>query len=114
MPKMKQTKKIRVALFTEVLEKNVDGVTHTLYKIIERIPKEKFDFIFITPYPPSDKAKFPYPIVECKSIQLPQYKNYRLAIPYWDHDLRKTLQAFKPDLIHFVSPSFLGHYALRY
>jgi glycosyltransferase involved in cell wall biosynthesis len=111
---MKETKKIRVALFTEVLEANVDGVTHTLYKIIERIPKSKFDFLFITPYPPSDKAKFPYPIVECKSISMPQYKNYRLAIPYRDKNLKRALDAFKPDLIHFATPAFLSHYALRY
>jgi glycosyltransferase involved in cell wall biosynthesis len=111
---MKKTKKIRVALFTEVLKENVDGVTHTLYKMIERIPKEKFDFLFITPFPPSNKAKFPYPIVECRSMHLPQYKHYRLAIPYYDSKLQKALKRYRPDIIHFVSPSFLGHFALRY
>ncbi len=111
---MKKIKKIRVALFTEVLKENFDGVTYTLFNIIERIPKDKFEFLFITPQPPSENVKIPYPIITCKYVPLPLMKGYRVALPYFDKGLKNALENFKPDLIFFASPTFLGRYALRY
>ncbi len=111
---MKKTKKIRVALFTEVLKENFDGVTYTLFNIIDRIPKDKFDFIFITPLPPSDSVKIPFPVITCRYVPMPLMKGYRVALPYFDKGLEKTMKTFEPDLIFFASPTFLGRYALRY
>ncbi len=111
---MKKTKKIRVALFADVLKENLDGVTYTLYNIIERVPRDKFEFLFITPYPPTDLSKFPYPVVVCRYIKVPLYGEYPLAFPYLDKNLVNALEQFKPDLIHFTSPSFLGRYARSY
>lgn len=112
--KKSKKRKYRIALFTDILKENFDGVTYTLYNLIERIPKDKFEFIFITPYPPSPEVKFPYPVIVCRYIPMPLYKEYLLAFPYFDKNLKKTLGEFKPDLIHFTTPSFLGRYALRY
>ncbi len=111
---MKKTKKIRVALFTEVLKENLDGVTYTLYNIIERVPRDKFEFLFITPWPPTDISTFPFPVCVCRSIKVPLYGEYPLGLPYFDRNLEKALEEFKPDLIHFTSPSFLGRYARSY
>jgi glycosyltransferase involved in cell wall biosynthesis len=111
---MKKTKKIRVALFTEVLRENFDGVTYTLFNIIDRIPKDRFEFLFITPMPPSESVKLPYPVVVCNYFPLPFMKGYRVAFPYFDRNLRKKLEEFKPDIIHWVAPTFLTRYALRY
>ncbi len=111
---MKKVKKIRVALFTDVLKENYDGVTYTLYNIIERIPKDRFEFIFITPFPPSENVRLPFPVIVCRSFKLPLYAEYLVGFPYFDKNLEKALADFKPDLVHFASPSFLGRYALRY
>ena len=111
---MKKIKKYRIALFTDVLKENLDGVTYTLYNLIGRIPKDRFEFIFITPYPPSPEVKLPFPVIVCRYVPLPLYKEYPLALPYFDKNLKKALDDFKPDLIHFTSPTFLGRYALRY
>ncbi len=111
---MKKTKKIRVALFTDVLKENLDGVTYTLYNLIERIPKGRFEFLFITPFPPSEKVTLPYPVIVCRYIKMPLQEGYRLAIPFFDRNLRNALYQFKPDLVHFTTPSFLGRYALKY
>lgn len=111
---MKKSKKIRVAVFADVLKENLDGVTYTLYNIIERIPKDRFEFLFITPYPPTDIAAFPYPVVVCRYIKMPLYGAYPLAFPYCDKNLENALEQFKPDLVHFTSPSFLGRYARSY
>ncbi|HNW30893.1 MAG TPA: glycosyltransferase family 1 protein [Spirochaetota bacterium] len=111
---MKQTKKIRVALFADVLKENLDGVTYTLYNILERVPRDKFDFLCITPYPPSDLKKFPFPVVVCRYIKMPLYGSYPLGLPYFDKNLENALKEFKPDLVHFTTPSFLGRYARTY
>ncbi len=111
---MKQTDTIRVALFTDVLKENLDGVTYTLYNLIERVPKKKFEFLFITPYPPSEGVKLPFPVIVCRYIKMPLYGEYPLAFPYFDRNLQKALEEFRPDLVHFTTPSFLGRYARSY
>lgn len=111
---MKRTETIRVALFTDVLKENLDGVTYTLYNLIERVPKKKFEFLFITPYPPSEGVKLPFPVIVCRYIKMPLYGEYPLAFPYFDGNLRKALEEFRPDLVHFTTPSFLGRYARSY
>ncbi len=111
---MKKTSKIRVALFTDVLKENLDGVTYTLYNLIERVPLEKFEFLFITPYPPSENVKLPFPVIVCRYVKMPLYGEYPLAFPYFDKKLQKALDDFKPDIVHFTTPSFLGRYARTY
>ncbi len=107
-------KKIKIAYFTDVLEQGLDGVTHTLFNIIERIPDEKFDVRFVTPLPPKDIDLFPYPIFRCKYIKVPFYRDYRIASLMFDKSLKAFLDDFQPDLIHFTTPSLLGKYAVEY
>jgi len=107
-------KKIKVALFSEVLKENLDGVTHTLYNIIERVPKDKFEYILITPLPPSPHVKLPFPVVVVPKVPFPLHQDYPVALPYFNKKLKKVLEEFKPDLIHLTTPFTLGVYALRY
>ena len=109
-----KTKKIKIALFSDVLKENLDGVTYTLYNIIKRIPADTFDFLFITPYPPEDIENFPYPVHVCKYVRFPLYKDYPLAMPDFDPDLETVLDRFNPDIIHFTTPALLGRYAVKY
>ncbi len=111
---MSEQKKIKIALFTDVLRENLDGVTYTLYNIIERVPKERFEFLFITPYPPSEEVTLPFPVLVCRFIKFPLYSAYPLAIPFFDRKLKRELDSFKPDIIHFTTPAFLGYYAVKY
>ena len=77
--------KIKVAFFADILEEDFDGVTRTLYQVIHRIPHREFDFIFITPHLPKDPENFPFPIIQCPSIGVPTYSEYRIALPpaFW-------------------------------
>lgn len=109
-----KNKKMRIALFADVLRENLDGVTHTLYNIIERVPKDNFEFLFITPYPPSEKVKLPFPVIVCRYIKMPLYGDYPLGFPYYDKKLEQALENFKPDIVHFTTPSFVGRYARNY
>jgi len=68
----------------------------------------------ITPYPPTEKVKFPFPVVVCRYVKMPLYGDYPLGLPYFDKNLEEALEKFKPDIVHFTTPSFLGRYARNY
>lgn len=111
---MENTNKIRVAFFSDVLRENLDGVTYTMYNIIDRIPRDRFDYLFITPYPPSDESLIPYPVYRCPYIRFPLYGAYPFAFPAFSVRLKRLLDDFKPDIVHFTSPTLLGRYAVKY
>ncbi len=111
---MKKVKKIRVAFFADVLRENLDGVTYTMYSIIERIPKDRFEYLFITPYPPSSPSLIPYPVITCPYVKFPLYGAYPFALPDFSRKLKGILDDYKPDIIHFTTPTFLGRYAVKY
>lgn len=107
-------KKIKIALFSEVLKENLDGVTNTLYNIIEKIPAEKFEYLFITSYAPSAHIKLPFRTITVPKIAFPTNEEYPISIPFFNKELKKALEEFRPDLIHVTTPFTLGAYALNY
>ncbi|MEO9870110.1 glycosyltransferase family 4 protein [Ekhidna sp.] len=106
------TQKTKIALFADVLEENFDGVSITLHKILRNAPKDRFDFLVITPHPPKDLKSIPYPVFVVKSLKFPFQKGYKLGIP--NKSLKRKLDKFQPDLLHFTSPSLLGRFAIKY
>lgn len=105
--------KLRIAFFLDVMEEDFDGVSKTMHQIIQRIPTEEFEPIFITPQPPLKDIGFP--VYLCPSIKFPiGNKSYRLATPMRMRELKPLLDKFEPDLLHFSSPSGLGIYAVKY
>jgi glycosyltransferase involved in cell wall biosynthesis len=111
---MNNTNKIKVAFFSDVLRENLDGVTYTMYNIIERIPQDRFDYLFITPFPPSDPSLIPYPVYRCPYVRFPLYGAYPFAFPAFSTKLKRVLDDFKPDIVHFTTPTLLGRYAVKY
>lgn len=107
-------RKIKVAYFAEVLEENIDGVSHTIHNIIRNIPFHEFEFIFITPRPPANKEVIPFEIIQCPSISFPLYKDYPFSLPFLDRKIKRSLKEFNPHIIHFSTPSLLGLYAAQY
>ncbi|MEO9477171.1 MAG: glycosyltransferase family 1 protein [Cyclobacteriaceae bacterium] len=111
---MSEVSKIRIAFFADILEENFDGVTHTLYQIVRHAPKDKFDFVFVTPHPPKQESHFPFKIILSPGFTWPFYKQYRLALPFSRKSIEQKLDKFDPHIVHFTTPSLLGLYALRY
>lgn len=107
-----EVKKIKIALFTDVLEENFDGVSITLHKILRNAPKARFEFLVITPHPPKDLSTIPHEIFVIKHLKFPFQKGYKLGLP--SRSMRKVVDEFEPDLIHFTSPSLLGKFAIKY
>ena len=111
---MSNGQKIKVALFSDILRENIDGVTYTLYNIIDRIPRDEFEYLFITAYPPEDRERVPFQVETCNYVSFPLYKDYPLALPFFNGKMEKALEEFQPDVIHFTTPALLGRYALKY
>ena len=105
--------KIKVAFFAEMLKENFDGAVRTMYQIIERIPKDKFEFLFITGVPPDND--FQHPIFLMPTMTIPFNKTYQVVVPHFaNKKLTERLDVFQPDIIHIATPSALGNAARKY
>ncbi|HBC46442.1 MAG TPA: glycosyltransferase family 1 protein [candidate division Zixibacteria bacterium] len=103
---------MRIAYFTEVLPPFVDGVTHTLSHLKTSLADEGHDFIFLSPTVPEIDG-WKNKVVPVISIPFPLYTKYRMGLPAF-HDIKSTLDKFKPDIVHIVSPFFMGMAAYNY
>lgn len=110
---MNVQKKIKVAFFTDILIKDFDGAIKTMYQLIDRIPKDRFEYMFFCGTAP--KHDFKYKVYKVPSIVIPFNISYKLALPgLRKNTLLEKLDEFKPDVIHISTPSIIGFYALNY
>lgn len=106
-------RKTRVAFFADILVKNFDGASRTMFQIIERIPTDEFEFMFFCGLPPEQDIG--HEVFKVPTIPIPFNSTYRLAIPMFSwFSMRKRLKAFRPDVIHIASPSPLGDFAFQH
>ncbi len=106
-------KRIRIAFFAEVLIKEFDGATRTMFQIIDRIDTSKFEYLFFCGVPPKDP--FEHEIMHVPSLTIPFNKTYKMAsMVGMGAKITDRLDAFDPDVIHIATPSPLGYYGLKY
>lgn len=106
-------RKIKIAFFADILVKDFDGASRTMFQIIERIPKDEFEFLFFCGMPPTEDIG--HEVFRVPSIPIPFNSTYKLAIPMFSwFSMRKRLNEFRPDVIHIASPSPLGDFAFQY
>lgn len=104
--------KTRVAFFIDSLKEHQDGVSNTSHQIIRKINENNLEAIFITSMPPTNPA-FGFPVYQTRYVSFPYTPEYRFALPS-KRKLFKILDDFKPDLVHWSSPSLLGKLAIKY
>ncbi len=108
-----KTKKIKVAFFSDLLIRNFDGATRTMYNLIDRIPKDKFEYLFICGMPPKEDIGFE--VFKVPTIKVPRNESYEMSfIKLFKKKLRAKIDEFKPDIIQFASPSQLSTFANKY
>ena len=106
-------RKTKVAFFADILVKNFDGASRTMFQLIERIPSEEFEFMFFCGLPPEQDIG--HTVMKVPTIPIPFNSTYRLAIPMFSwFSMRRKLKKFNPDVIHIASPSPLGDFAFQY
>jgi len=104
---------IKVAFFAEIMIPDFDGASRTIFQLVDRIDKKRFEFLFIYGTGPDQVQDFES--LKIPSLSIPIQQNYSMAIPALaDQRLKKKLQDFNPDIIHIATPSLLGFYGQRY
>ena len=98
--------------FADMLINDFDGASKTMYQLINRIPAEQFEFLFVSGTAPDSIANFKcYRVL---TLGVPGNKHYRFATALFQKaELDKEVYAFAPDIIHIATPSLLGNYALK-
>ena len=105
--------KIKVVFFAEILVEEFDGASRTIFQIINSIPDDKFEFLFVCGVKPG--VHFVYEVFDVPAITIPFNKNYKMAIPFFNKSkLYSKLNEFAPDVIHISTPSLLGKLGLDF
>ena len=106
-------RKTKVAFFSDILIEGFDGAQRTMFHIIQRIPRNSYEYSFICGDGPGDA--FDFEVLDIPKVTIPFNQNYSMAMPAFAYfKIRKALDNFRPDVIHIASPSFLGKFALEY
>ncbi|UZJ53319.1 hypothetical protein CBS101457_002639 [Exobasidium rhododendri] len=98
-------RKLRVAIITENFLPKVDGVTRTLARLLEHLNEEGHEAIVCGPET-GIRQYAGHPVVGTFGVPLIIYPGLKLN--FMRPRFIRRLQQFKPDVIHFVDPIWLG------
>lgn len=101
---------LRVALFTETFLPKVDGIVTVMCLLLDHLAERGVHARVFAPHLPgtreTDNRYGSAEVIRPFSIPFPVYPELRLGIPTpW---IYRELRAFQPDVVHLVSPSWLG------
>src|SRR5690554_3752886 len=104
---------MRIALVAESFLPHMNGVTHSLLRILDHLADRGDDVLVIAPRASATPSELHgYPVASLPAFSLPSYPNVRLATGSVAK-LTHLLTAFRPDVVHLASPFVLGWRALR-
>lgn len=104
---------MRIALVAESFLPHMNGVTHSLLRILEHLADRCDDVLVIAPRASATPSELHgYPVASLRAFALPSYPNVRLATGSAAR-LTRLLAGFRPDIVHLASPFVLGWRALR-
>ena len=106
-------RKLRIALFSGNYNYVVDGPVKALNTLVGFLEKEGHEVLVFAPTIKKPPFEHTGTLISAPSIAIPGRGEYRLALGM-SSNIRKRLDAFKPDLVHLAAPDLLGYAALRY
>lgn len=95
---------MRVAYFTESLYPLVDGVSRTLARLFATLEERGQEFRVYSPFVPDASVPWRDRVREVGYLRFPPYPDYRVSLPF-SRGVARDLRAFRPDLVHLVSPT---------
>ncbi|MEI5907152.1 glycosyltransferase family 1 protein [Bacillus spongiae] len=101
---------MKVAIFTDTFEPQVNGVAKTLTRLTSYMQKEKIRYEVFAPEI-ENSPDYPY-VHQFSSFPFIFYPECRTAIAK-PKTIEKRLLAFQPDLIHVTTPLTMGLYGMR-
>ena len=106
-------RRTKVAFFSDLLIKGFDGANRTMFEIINRVPRNKYEYFFICGEAHDGLNEFK--VLDIPNVRIPFNPDYKMAMPALAYfKIKKALDKFRPDVIHIASPSLLGNFALEY
>ncbi len=103
---------MRVAIFTESFLPAINGVTHSVLRVLEYLRDEGHQAMVIAPAShgrePREYAGFP--VIPVAAVGLPGYHDVRVSSTT-QLRLERLLEDFHPDVLHLAAPIALGHRA---
>lgn len=100
---------MRIAIIAESFLPNMNGVTHSLLRVLDHLADRGDEVLVIAPGTRRDGPKevAGARIVRVPSIALPKYRRIRVA-PGGLSRISRLLEKFAPDVVHLASPFVLG------
>lgn len=104
---------MRIAYCSDVVPPVADGVTRTLCELVTTLGEAKVEFLFVSAVKPDPGLAWRDRVRLVPGLRFPLYPYYRLGLPF-PRTVGPVLDRFAPDLVHVVTPSFLGLAGVRY
>ncbi|MGI8535545.1 MAG: glycosyltransferase family 4 protein [Mycobacteriales bacterium] len=96
---------MRVAVVTESFLPQVNGVTNSVLRVCEQMERRGHEVLVVAPGPGPEHYAGAR-VIRTPSIPLPCYADFRIARPW--AGMARTLEEFRPDVVHLASPTVLG------
>ncbi|WP_026928281.1 glycosyltransferase family 4 protein [Granulicoccus phenolivorans] len=103
---------MRVAIVTETFLPQVNGVTHSVMRVLEHLAAHGHEALVIAPSAggKAPKEYMGYQVIGLPSMALPGYQDFRVSTsPIWRFE--RIFDDFRPDVVHLAAPYVLGQRA---
>jgi phosphatidylinositol alpha 1,6-mannosyltransferase len=101
---------VKTAIVTESFLPQVNGVTNTVVRTVDRLLETGHQPLVIAPGPGPSRYRGGR-VGRVRSAALPGYRSFRVGLP--DRRLERSIAGFAPDVVHLASPIALGAWGLR-
>ncbi|WP_112181773.1 MULTISPECIES: glycosyltransferase family 1 protein [Paraliobacillus] len=101
---------MRIAIFTDTFSPDVNGVATTLTNFISYLDQSEHTYHIFKPSLDQSQPLYIHPLL---SMRFFLYPEYQIHLPNYAQ-IKQSLKAFKPDIIHVVTPFSIGLYGIRY
>ncbi|MCX0275856.1 glycosyltransferase family 1 protein [Nocardia zapadnayensis] len=100
---------MRVAIAAESFLPQMNGVTHSLLRVLDHLAERGDEVLVISPGSRHDRPRSVAGarVVRVPSFAMPKYRKVRVA-PGGVPRIRRLLEDFEPDVVHLASPFVLG------
>jgi len=100
---------MRVAIVTESYLPDVNGVAHSVQRVVEHLRAREHEPLVIAPEPPTPTiSDGGTPVVRVPSVPLPGYPTFRIGLP--SRKVELALRRHDPDVVHLASPFAFAAY----
>lgn len=105
---------MRIALFSEAFPPQVNGVVRTQVELVRYLRLRGHQVLQAVPYYKANPRQ--EEVVEFRGVPFPFYPEMPIILPHWRFHRREIekVEAFKPDLVHLMSPGVLAFFGQKW